>query len=579
MKNKLIIPFATFNFEHDSSMTFEHEGVLHTLEFERIVRNRYHSWADPVNYKNVHKYSVMIRDGLLKHLGVSDIEITNAKKYVGCHWAIWDNDERPDKQINYLLELMKVKNISEYGHHESHAAGAYALSGFDEALIFSFDGGGIDVYERDCANWTEVFSYTKVYHASKETGLKVISDIKGINLGWLYIFLSFYPDCVTPSQITDMGVDELKLCGKFMGLSGHSSPNALIVKQIVDDFFSSPMYYRDYGQCRREDFERVLKFFPFNDEMNYLPSEENLWETPNNPAWNIITSFEDSAEFASNWQEAFEQIVITLIEPYVLKHDIPICLTGGVALNVLLNERIRKVTGQEVFVPPNPGDCGLTTGAWFLENWDKIGLYDSIYSNWDILDRDLVEKFKGEYNFENCGITKLSTKLISGEIIGVVNGQSECGPRALGNRSILCDPSIPDMKDILNSKVKHREWYRPFAPVVRYEDRNKYFHFDGDSPYMSFATQVRAKYQEQLQAVTHVDGSARIQTVKREQNEFLYDLLTEMEKIGKIPVLLNTSFNIKGNPILTTIKDALHVLDSTELDAVYVEGTLFTDRR
>jgi len=135
------------------------------------------------------------------------------------------------------------------------------------------------------------------------------------------------------------------------------------------------------------------------------------------------------------------------------------------------------------------------------------------------------------------------------------------------------------MKDMLNSKVKHREWYRPFAPVVRYEDRNKYFCFDGDSPYMSFATQVRAKYQEQLQAVTHVDGSARIQTVKREQNEFLYDLLTEMEKIGKIPVLLNTSFNIKGNPILTTIKDALSVLDETELDAVYVEGTLFTDRR
>ena len=156
------------------------------------------------------------------------------------------------------MNLLKVRNISEYGHHESHAAGAYALSGFDEAIIFSFDGGGTDAYERGYANWTEKFSYTKVFHASKETGLKLISDIKGINLGWLYIFLSFYPECVTPSQITDMSVDELKLCGKFMGLSGHANPNSLIVKQIVDDFFRSPMYYRDYRQCHKDDFERVI---------------------------------------------------------------------------------------------------------------------------------------------------------------------------------------------------------------------------------------------------------------------------------------------------------------------------------
>ena len=170
--------------------------------------------------------------------------------------------------------------------------------------------------------------------------------------------------------------------------------------------------------------------------------------------------------------------------------------------------------------------------------------------------------------------------ILKQEILAIFQGASEMGPRALGNRSLLFDPRNKDGKTIVN-KVKKREWYRPFAGSVLLEHAHEWFEMGTikESPYMSFATQVRAKYREQLQSVTHADGSARLQTVKREQNEFLYDLLTEMENLGKIPVLLNTSFNINGNPILTTIKDALHVLDNTELDAVYVEGTLFTDRR
>ena len=131
------------------------------------------------------------------------------------------------------------------------------------------------------------------------------------------------------------------------------------------------------------------------------------------------------------------------------------------------------------------------------------------------------------------------------------------------------------VKDILNEKVKHREWYRPFAPVVRYEDRNKYFHFDGYSPYMSFTGQVRPEYANDLKSVTNVDGSARLQTVKREHNEFLYDVLTIMESVEKIPILLNTSFNIRGNPILTSVQDALEVLQKTDMDYVFIEGKLF----
>ena len=155
-----------------------------------------------------------------------------------------------------------------------------------------------------------------------------------------------------------------------------------------------------------------------------------------------------------------------------------------------------------------------------------------------------------------------------------VYGDSEVGPRALGNRSIVCDPNIADMKDILNSKVKFREWYRPFAPFCKKEDAHKYF----DSPnfenleYMSYAPKVKV---DTLPSITHVDGTARLQTVTEESHKHFYDLLTEFGKISDTNVLLNTSFNIRGYPILSWISDALYALENTEMDYVVIEDYLF----
>jgi carbamoyltransferase len=158
-----------------------------------------------------------------------------------------------------------------------------------------------------------------------------------------------------------------------------------------------------------------------------------------------------------------------------------------------------------------------------------------------------------------------------GKIIGVVQGCSEHGPRALGHRSIICNPSIPEMKDILNHKVKHREWYRPFAPVVRLEDVSKYFEWDKESRWMSFCPLVKEEWREKLPAITHVDGTARVQTVTKEQNEWLYNLLTEFNELTGIGVLLNTSFNVNGKPILSTYKDAFEIYNKTELDCLLLE--------
>jgi carbamoyltransferase len=182
-----------------------------------------------------------------------------------------------------------------------------------------------------------------------------------------------------------------------------------------------------------------------------------------------------------------------------------------------------------------------------------------------------MPKTEKYHAYEQWDPSILVDDLERGKIVGVVRGNSEHGPRALGNRSIICNPAISDMKDILNEKVKHREWYRPFAPVVRLEDVSEYFEWDRESRWMSFCPKVKEEWREKLPAITHIDNTARVQTVTREQNEWLYDLLTNFKEKTGIGVLLNTSFNVNGKPILSTYKDAFHIYDTTDIDGLIIE--------
>ena len=237
-------------------------------------------------------------------------------------------------------------------------------------------------------------------------------------------------------------------------------------------------------------------------------------------------------------------------------------------MNILLNTKLAKQ--RETFITPNPNDTGLAVGLVC----SKVKPYtpvDTTYLGPEVWDRRQLPKILYDRKGTKIEIKELVQKLIQGEIVGVVRGRSEHGPRALGNRSIICDPTIGEMKDTLNAKVKGREYYRPFAPVVRLEDVNKYFNWDKESRWMSFCPEVKEEYKNILKAITHIDGTARVQTVTRKQNEFLYDLLTEMHNQKGIGVILNTSFNIAGKPILNTYEDALWVLDNKQMDALLLE--------
>ena len=151
------------------------------------------------------------------------------------------------------------------------------------------------------------------------------------------------------------------------------------------------------------------------------------------------------------------------------------------------------------------------------------------------------------------------------------------GPRALGNRSILCDPSISGVKDVLNKKVKFREWFRPFAPIVRLEDAQEYFVFDIESPYMSFAAEVVDTYKDELKEIVHSDGTARLQTLRRETNPLIWELLAHYKETYGRGVLLNTSFNMKGRPILSRYSDAFQILLETQLDYIYDGDRLYSE--
>jgi predicted NodU family carbamoyl transferase len=295
-------------------------------------------------------------------------------------------------------------------------------------------------------------------------------------------------------------------------------------------------------------------------------------------------------DIAATSQKAFEECFLEAALPCMEKYkEYPLCITGGCGLNILLNTRLKEEFGREVFVGPVPNDVGLAVGMMcdLVRPDEQV---DITYSGIPLLDEDSL----GEYvSMLYPSVRKLSHErdawdghtevtydtlcndLITGKIIGVVRGNSEHGARALGNRSILCNPAFSDMKNILNENVKHREWYRPFAPVVRLEDVSKYFEWVGESRWMTFCPKVKDEWKEKLSSIVHIDGTARVQTITREQNPWLYDLLTMMDSKTGVGVLLNTSFNVNGKPIVSTLKDAFYMYNTTKLDGLVVNDNYF----
>jgi carbamoyltransferase len=264
-----------------------------------------------------------------------------------------------------------------------------------------------------------------------------------------------------------------------------------------------------------------------------------------------------------------------------------LCIAGGVALNCVANGRIAREAGFEnVWIQPAAGDDGIAIGCAYYghlktQKKQRSFVMKHAYVGAEYKDKDVhdaTNKWLVRIQTRRApskNISDETAKVLSeGYVIGWFQGRSEFGPRALGNRSILADPRKAEMKDILNKRVKHRQAFRPFAPVVLAERGEEIFEGDEESPFMLLAKRVRPAWTETIPAIVHVDGTARVQTVREEHNQVLYRLLKAFDAITGVPVLLNTSFNVKGEPIVESPRDAVACFLTTGIDFLALHDVL-----
>lgn len=454
---------------------------------------------------------------------------------------------------SWLNEKLRIKSIIKnklgfkrdivfVDHHTSHASSAFFVSGFDKAAILTVDGIG---------EW-------------KSTGLYIgennaISALKEINfpdsLGLFYSTITAY----LGFKIND---DEYKV----MALASYGKPRyEKEFRRMIDIKLDG-------------SFKLDMKYFAYKSEQKMWSREmEKLLGPPRKPNEKITRRHED---IACTLQKITEEAMIKIANHM---HDMTkldsLCIAGGVGLNSVVNGRLRKETPfKRIFIQPAATDAGGALGvAYYIYNQmlKEKGNYvmkDAYHG--PSFTNDFIKKFldDNEIPYEilkEDGLVKKTAQLLaSDKIVGWFQGKMEWGPRALGNRSILANPINPEMKDILNKKVKHREPFRPFAASVLAEKAKNFFEIDYDSPFMIVVFKVKEDKLKAIPAVTHVDGTCRLQTVNRDENRLYYELIKEFDKLTGVPLILNTSFNVKGQPIVCTPQESYDTFANTYMDCL-----------
>ena len=466
------------------------------------------------------------------------------------HKRLWVKDE-----INKHLKGFKGEIIFPE-HHMSHAAHTFFTSPFDEAAILTVDGVG---------EWS-----TTTFGTGKDTNIELVNDIR-----WPHSVGLFYSAF---TYFLGFKVNEGEY--KLMGLSSYGKPKYYdkILNEIID--------VKNDGSIHLN-----MKYFAFTYD-KYMTNQKFSDLFGISPRKHNEKVEQIHYDIGASAQSVLEDILLKMVNHVHMKTKMKnLCLGGGVALNGVANYRILKDGPFEnLHIPPSPGDAGSAVGsAQYLYYCHKKNeriiekiserIANNIYvgpnhSNDQI--KSFLEKNKISYEFlERAQLLKSTAKLISeGKIVGWYQGKMEWGPRALGNRSILADPRDVKMKDILNEKIKHRESFRPFAPSILEEYISEYFDLDIPSPYMLLVAKV--KKPEKIPAVTHVDGTGRLQSVSKEVNPLYYDLINEFYKLTSVPVIINTSMNVMGEPIVNTPEQAYNMILKTDMDHIVMGNYLIS---
>jgi len=445
-------------------------------------------------------------------------------------------------------ELKKISdNIFFSKHHDSHIFYSYYSSPFNDAVILSVDGVG---------EW-ETMSVGYVSDGDfKIVPLAGYPHSVGLFYSAMTSFIGFKPN-----------EGEYKL----MGLAAYGNPEKYRSKinQLITHNCASLKTNMVYFSWDRD-------CLMFNEELIELMGIEN--RLPEEP----IT--QDHMDIAASVQEKYEQILFEVLKDIQLfTNSNNLALAGGCAYNGTANGKITDNTNfKRLWIPPAPSDAGSCIGTclnYFHTQKRPIKIHTDAFLGPEYNEVDIfrvISKTKGinykKYQLVHNLNRKVSEEILDGKIIGWYQGKIEFGARALGNRSILANPTLPDMKDRINRVIKKREGFRPFAPMVTFEDQKQYFDYGGFVPYMNQVVKVKPKYRDKLLAVTHVDGTARIQSVTPFNP--IYRLLKEYENHSGYPILLNTSFNVKDRTIVLTPQDAMDTFLNTEMDILVLGNYL-----
>tara|TARA_Y100000593_G_scaffold2094_1_gene4125 strand:- start:1000 stop:2634 length:1635 start_codon:yes stop_codon:yes gene_type:complete len=534
---------------HDCSFCVLDEGdpVVHA-EYERYIREKEPA-GDGVQF-------------MFDEWGDCD----DMKYFATCHSV--------EKLVNYKESFEKLKGILKkndgkffvLGHHQCHAANAFYSSNLDEALIVTMDGGGFETENKYATAFT-VWSGkgNKIEHLHTY-------PLSEVNIGGVWTRVTRYV---------------FKLQSGWP--RGHQAGTVMAMAALGDP----KKYYDDFYKMLEKDSSLVSFKPPGQPRGAYVGTDP---EHPYLNKWAKIAEVSEQNRFdlAAGLQAATEDYMRKLFSKFLdenpnLKN---VCLSGGVSLNSVAMGKMLDWFGDRVekfYVTPTPHDGGLTIGAaqyvWHhildkpRNEWkDNCTPYLGVlYNNGEVA--QTINKFSDEVSYRTAEEDEVIDLLDKESIIAVFGGGSESGRRALGNRSILADPRNPKMKDKINEKVKHRQWFRPFAPSILAEEIKNWFERDIQSPYMSFVLRFKEESKDKVPAVVHFNGTARLQSVSENDNKWYYNFIKKWQKKSGVPILLNTSFNDR-EPICETPEHAIRCYLKTEIDYLYFyEQKLLVERK
>lgn len=552
-------------FYHDSAACLVKDGAIVAAAQEERFNRIKNSCEFPINAINfcIQKAEITFDD--IDHIGFYEKPFFKFYRVLSNHLKDWPFsflnflDTMPKwLQDRLIIPLILEKDVGFKGkvlfikHHLSHASSAFLVSPFEEAAILTCDGVG---------EWA-----TLTCGFGRGNDVKICKELRYPNsLGLLYTALTAY-----------LGFAANQEEGTVMALASYGNPRYL-------DKFKKIFNIKPDGS-----FIIDASYFGFNKGSKmYSRKFINTFGKDRKSGDKIEERHRD---IAASLQKFVEEILINIARTLYDETKIDkLCLAGGSFLNCVANNKILEETSfKEVFIQPAAGDAGGALGvasyiyhAILKRPRQHVMTHAYLgpeFSATEIKRALLISNLNFKELDESGLIKNIAEKLANNEIVGWFQGRLEFGPRALGNRSILANPRNPNIKELLNSKVKKREPFRPYAPAVLEERADEFFEMRCRSPFMLLAPRIKTEKKGLIPGVVHVDGTARVQTVSKDTNQRLWKLIKEFENITGIPMIINTSFNLRGEPIVCTPEDAINSFKKSEIDCL-VLGNYMIDKK